>query len=190
MPASGGRGWPFRPRLATTVDGVQPPQPGLPGTTPPPPAKPRNQRLRLFLALGAGILGLLCLGGVAVVVSLYDEATEIKRSSPAVVAENFLRAYLINRNDQEVSLYRCDAGGDFAQLETFRSSTESTEREFSVGVRVTWTSFEVQTTGDQATVSTDLIRTLSDNSERDAKRWQLKLVDQDGWRVCAATEQP
>jgi hypothetical protein len=169
------------------------PTPPVSGAGAPPgaataPGKPRNRRLRLFLAMGAGIVALLCLGGVGVFISLYDEATEIKRSSPAAVAESFLRAYLVNRDDQEAALYRCESGGDFGRLEAFRAGLQETEREFSVGVKVTWTSFDVTTTNDRATVTTNFIRTLTDNSERDAKPWQLQLVDQDGWRVCGGTE--
>jgi hypothetical protein len=139
--------------------------------------------------MGAGILSLLCLGGVGVVISLYDEATEIKRSAPDAVVDSFLRAYLVNRDDQEVSLYRCESSGDFAQLEMFKAGIEETERKYSLGVRVTWTSFDVVTTNGQTVVSTDIVRTLSDNSERDSKRWKFNMVDQDGWRVCGAAEE-
>jgi hypothetical protein len=144
--------------------------------------------MRLFLAMGAGILALLCLGGVGVAISLYDEATEIKRTSPDAVADSFLRAYLVNRDENETSLYRCESGGNFAELEAFRRNIEATERQYTLGIRVTWTSLLVETTNGQTVVSTDLVRTLSDNSERDARRWQLQMVDQGGWRVCGATE--
>jgi hypothetical protein len=139
--------------------------------------------------MGAGIVALLCLGGVGVAISLYDEATEIKRSDPDAVVDAFLRAYLVNRDDQEVALYRCESGGDFAQLETMKASIAETERKYTLGVKVTWTSFDVVTASGQTTVSTEIVRTLSDNSERDSKRWQFRMVDQDGWRVCAAAEE-
>jgi hypothetical protein len=136
--------------------------------------------------MGAGILVLLCLGGVGVFVSLYDETTKIKRTEPDAVADNFLRAYLVDRDEETVALYRCKSGGDFAQLASFRTGIEETERTQSVAIKVTWTNLDVVTTGDRATVGTDLVRTLSDNSERDANRWQLSLIDEDGWRVCGA----
>ncbi|MDT5031284.1 MAG: hypothetical protein QOC94_1455, partial [Actinoplanes sp.] len=62
--------------------------------------KPRNRRLRLWLAMGLGIVVLLCLGGVGVAISLYDGATKIQRSEPDAVADSFLRAYLVNRDDK------------------------------------------------------------------------------------------
>ena len=79
--------------------------------------KVRNRRLRLFLALGAGIVALLCLGGVGVFISLYDEATEIRRTAPDAVVDGYLRAYLVNRNEDETKLYTCAAGGDFAAIQ-------------------------------------------------------------------------
>lgn len=138
--------------------------------------------------MGAGVLALLCLGGVGVFISVYDEATEIKRTEPEAVVDGFLRAYLVNRDDQEVSLYRCESGGDFTQLETLKAGIEETERKYTLGVRVTWTSFDEVTANGQTILSTDIVQTLSDNSERDSKRWQFSLVDQNGWRVCGAAE--
>jgi hypothetical protein len=47
--------------------------------TPKPPRKRgrlQSRRARLALALGAGMMALLCLGGVGVFIALYDEATE------------------------------------------------------------------------------------------------------------------
>ena len=169
-----------------------PPGP-LPGALPgaPPPAlarRPRNRRARLWIALGAGILALLCLGGVGVFISVYDEATEIKRSEPDAVADAYLRAYLVNRDDRETALYTCKSGGSFAQMEAFRRDSEATERQYSVGVRISWTSLQVVTANGRTTVSTELIRTLTDNSERDGQRWELAMVDQDGWRVCGTTK--
>lgn len=189
MPASGGRGWPFRPRLATTVDGVQPPDPGQRSTPPPPPAKPRNQRLRLFLALGAGILGLLCLGGVAVVVSLYDEATEIKRTAPDAVVDSFLGAYLVNRDDNEAELYQCESGGDFAALSAYREEMTRLEKDFTVGIRASWSSLTVNTNGSRGTVTAEVVRTSTDQG-RDSSNWQFGVIDQDGWRVCSAIRAP
>jgi hypothetical protein len=154
-------------------------------TSPP----PRNRRLRLWLALGLGVLLLLCLGGAGVVISLYDNATKIQRTEPDAVVDNFLRAYLVNRDDKQASLYQCKSGGDFAQIAAFRNQIQTTERKFSVGVRVDWTSLQVTKSGDQGTVSTDVKRALSDGSEKTSDHWQFRVVDQDGWRVCGATEQ-
>jgi len=152
----------------------------------PPGRRPRPRRGRLILAITAGITALLCLGGVGVVVSVYDKATEIKRSAPDAVVDDFLRAYLVNRDDQRASLYQCKTGGDFSQIESYRSDIVSREKKFSVGIRVTWTTFTVQTNGNNGTVITDLIKTTADQSGRLSNQWKFVVVDQDGWRVCGA----
>ena len=136
--------------------------------------------------MGAGILALLCLGGVGVAVSLYDGATAIKRSEPDAVADNFLRAFLVNRDDREAMLFMCKSGGNFSQIDAFRADLLSREQRYSIGIRVSWSSLNVSTEDGKTTVSTDVIRTISDGSERTADRWQLVMVDQDGWRVCGA----
>jgi hypothetical protein len=139
--------------------------------------------------MGLGLMLLLCLGGVGVFVSLYDGATKIKRSAPDAVADSFLRAYLVNRDDKEAALFRCKSGGDFAQLEAFRSDIASREKQYTIGIRVDWTSLTVSSEGGQTTVSTVIRRTITDGSERTSDGWTFKMVDDDGWRVCGATEQ-
>ena len=165
---------------------VQPPEPAT-GTAPPAPTgrKPRNRRLRLILALVGGVATLLCLGGVGVAISLYDEATEIKRSAPDAVVDNFLRAYLVNRDEKEVLLYSCKTGGDFAQLAAFRSDIVDRENKNSIFIRVSWEGLRVATAGTNGTVDTDLTKSVGDN-EQITSSWRFAVIDQDGWRVCGA----
>jgi hypothetical protein len=139
--------------------------------------------------MGAGIVALLCLGGVGVFISLYDEATEIKRSNPDAVVDNFLGAYLVNRDDSEAELYRCESGGDLGVLTAYREEIVRLEKQFTVGIRVTWSSLTVNTNGAEGTVTAELVRTSTDRG-RDSSSWRFGVVDQDGWRVCSATKVP
>lgn len=181
----------------TTVVCVQPQEPVTGPTTPPPGVaevgaapvkKPRNRRLRLWIALGAGVLALLCLGGVGVAVLLYDEETKIERAEPGAVADSFLRAYLVNRDEKEMSLFTCKSGGDFADLEAYRTDIQNRESRFTMSIRVTWEGLRVSVNGKQSTVDADLTRSIADGTERITDTWRLALVDEDGWRVCGATE--
>nr|BFE67311.1 hypothetical protein GCM10020092_006120 [Actinoplanes digitatis] len=90
---------------------TRPPQPApsQPGADAPAGKVTKSQAAALPGDGGAGILALLCLGGVGVFISFYDEATKIERSKPDAVADQFLRAYLVNRDDKEVSLFTCKA---------------------------------------------------------------------------------
>jgi hypothetical protein len=144
--------------------------------------------------MGLGIVVLLCLGGVGVFVSLYDNATAIKRTAPDAVADSFLRAYLVDRDDQEASLYMCKSGGDFAALSALRTESINREKQFSVKVVVTWGSLTVSGTGDERRdVATGLIIAGTKNGEvqsRHTESWQFGLIQNDGWRVCNATKVP
>lgn len=157
-----------------------------------PPERPRarlqSRRARLWLAMGGGIMALLCLGGVGAVFLLYNDATEIKRTAPDAVVDNFLAAFLVNKDEKETALYRCESGGDFAQLEQFRDDTVQREQQFSVGISVTWSSLEVNTGGKTGTVGADLKRTISGQAGRDSSSWEFVVVDEDGWRVCGARQ--
>jgi hypothetical protein len=148
--------------------------------------------VRLWLAMGLGLIALLCLGGVGVFVSLYDGATQIKRSAPDAVVDNFLRAYLVNRDDNEVALFACKSGADFGQLATLRTEMVNREKDFNVKVTASWTSLTVSGSGnDQRSVATDLIISGSSNGDSLSRRtesWTFGLVNEDGWRVCVAAK--
>jgi hypothetical protein len=148
---------------------------------------PRSRRTRLWLALGLGVMALLCLGGVGVVASLYQGATAIKRTAPDAVVDNFLGEYLNNRDDDAAELYECKTGGSFAAIQAYRADLASRERAASVGIRVSWSSLTVAVNGKQGTVTTDLTK-ATDDGEHLTEPWQFTVVDQDGWRVCGATK--
>jgi hypothetical protein len=166
---------------------------GVPGdvggaVAPPTAGKQPNRRLRLWLAMAAGIVALLCLGGAGVVVSLYDSATEIKRTSPDAVVDGFLRAYLVNRDDKETALYTCKTAPNLTALADLRSGFINRERKFAVKVTVSWSSLRVSGTGENdRSVATDLIISGTKNGETLSRRmesWTFDVVDEDGWRVC------
>ena len=91
---------------------------------------------------------------------------------------------------ERASLYQCKSGGDFSQIESYRADIVSREKEFSVGIRVTWTTLTVKTNGANGDVTTDLIKTTTDQSGRLRDTWRFTVVDQNGWRVCGAAPQP
>lgn len=139
--------------------------------------------------MGAGILTLLCLGGVGVFISLYDEATEIERAEPDAVVDGYLRAYLVNRDDQETALFTCSSGAALAPVTALRDEFKQREDEFGVTVVVTWSALVVGGSGGTRTVATDLTIAGTSNGETRSRRtesWSFGLVEQDGWRVCSA----
>jgi hypothetical protein len=148
---------------------------------------PRGRRLRLFLAVAAGMTALLCLGGVGVAVLLYDDATKIDRSAPDVVVSSYLRAHLVARDDKAADLLTC-AEPDLAAMREFRSDIESREAQFSAHITVNWGRLAVQQSGGSATVNTEVVRSLDGGAERSITTWSIRVVDEDGWRVCSAAK--
>lgn len=138
--------------------------------------------------MGLGIAALLCLGGVGVFVSLYDSATAIKRSAPDAVVDSFLGAYLVNRDDNAASLYTCRSGADLSQIKAYRDDIVRREKDFTVGIRASWSSIAVTVNGTKAAATTIVTKTVTDQSGRIADSWHFDLVDQDGWRVCSASK--
>ncbi|UQU65250.1 hypothetical protein COUCH_02585 [Couchioplanes caeruleus] len=169
---------------------IDPPaQPALPPPTPAAaPPKPRNRRTRLILAMVGGILALLCLGGVGVFISFYDESTKIERNAPDAVVDNFIAAYLVNRNDEESKLYTCK-DPELSQLAGLREEMLNRERKFGVTVTVTWESLRIGAGQDAKNVGVDLTIAGSTNGQplsRRTETWDFHVVDEDGWRVCGA----
>jgi len=164
----------------------------MPPAAVPPGRKPRARRARLILAIVGGTMALLCLGGVGIFIAVYDKATEIKRTAPDAVVDNFLRAYLVDRDDKEVALYACKSGGDFTALSGLRAEMINREKNFGVKVSAGWSTLTVSDVGSgKKNVSTDL--TISGSSEgntvsRRTESWSFGVTDEDGWRVCSATK--
>ena len=148
--------------------------------------------MRLWLAMGAGLLGLLCLGGVGIAVLLYDEETKIERAAPDAVVDNFLRGYLVNRSDEEAALYTCRSGADLTAVADLRAEAVRRERDFDVKVAISWSTLTI-TEESQGRANVDATLTIAGISNgnpvsRRTETWSLGLVDDDGWRVCSGSK--
>jgi hypothetical protein len=146
----------------------------------------------LWVALVGGIVALLCLGGAGVVALLYNDATKIERSAPDAVVDSFLRAYLVDRDDKEASLYECKSGGSFAALASLRAEMVTREKDFDVKVSATWGALAVSDV-DSAHKDVAASLTISGASNGDVvsrriEQWTIGVIDESGWRACTATK--
>ncbi|WP_422734915.1 hypothetical protein ACN26Y_09280 [Micromonospora sp. WMMD558] len=152
----------------------------------PAPIPPRR-RVRTILTVTAAVFVALLLGGLAAGYVLYDRATAPDRSAPDVVVDNYLRAFLVDRNDTRADLFTCDQPG-VAALAALRAEIEQREANFDVDVRVSWGSLSRSTTEQGESVATTLSISSSANGQpRSSRRedWTFDVVqDNDEWRVC------
>jgi hypothetical protein len=165
-----------------------PHDPAGPAPAPVPPPPPPGRRWgRIFAVLG-GVLALLCLGGATVGFLLYDRATAPDRSAPDVVVDNYLRAFLVDRNDTRADLFTCGNNPDLAAVKRLREEVVQREAKFNVTVRITWGALsQAKTQGGESVRTTLTIAGFANGESRSSRReeWQFDVVeDPDGWRVC------
>lgn len=165
-----------------------PPEQLAPPAPAPAPERPQR-RLRTVLTVVAGVLALLCGSGAVVGFVLYDRATAPDRSAPDVVVDNYLRAFLVDRNDTKANEFACEGHADLEAIHNLRNELRRRERNFSVMIRVSWGPLTRVKDGNSELVTTTLtISSSVDGQARSSRRedWQFQVIDKDGWRVCGS----
>ncbi|MEU5671599.1 hypothetical protein ABZ749_14745 [Micromonospora sp. NPDC047753] len=159
-----------------------PPAPATPAPQPP------RRRTRTVLTVVAGVLALLCLGGIATAVVWYNRASTPDRSTPDVVVANYIQSFLADRNDARASEFACQSDLDIDALRLLRDDLVAREVRYSAKISTSWEGFAVQQQGDSANVEVDLILSafVDGISQSDRQRWRFETRHEDGWRVCKA----
>ncbi|MGC5017522.1 hypothetical protein [Micromonospora sp. DT47] len=171
------------PAQRTPPDNLAPPAAPAPA-----PQRPRR-RLRTVLTVVAGVLALLCMGGGVVGYVLYERAATPDRSAPDVVVDNYLREFLVNRNDTRASLLTCEGNADgLSALRSLRDDLIAREQRFQTTFTVSWGALQVKRQGGNAQVETDVIISASVDgiSQSDRQRWRFRTQLGEDWRVCEA----
>jgi hypothetical protein len=138
---------------------------------------------RIGLIVAAGLIATMALvGSIALV--LYDRATAIDRSTPAVVSDQYLRATLFDRDANEVAPFIC-AG--WSADEALAEATKDVDP----ALLVSWGDFSIEQTGSTAVVTASVTFRASGAGVnlRDVESWNLRLQENDGWRVCGIDRQ-
>ncbi|WP_405434779.1 hypothetical protein [Micromonospora sp. NBC_00617] len=162
----------------------------LPPAPPAPAPQPRRRRLRTVLTVVGGVLALLCLGAIATGYVLYNRAAAPDRSAPDVAVDNYLRAFLVDRNDARADQYTCEGGTQLEPLRALRADLLTRERQLDVSILVSWGSLEVNDQGNIATVVTTVRRsaTVDGTQQSLTDTWQFDVRKQEGWRVCSGAK--
>ncbi|MGC4811315.1 hypothetical protein ACLQ29_12405 [Micromonospora sp. DT228] len=160
----------------------------LPPAPAPPAPQPPRRRTRTVLTVVAGVLALLCVGGLAMGLVLYHRASTPDRSTPDVVVANYIQSFLADRNDARANEFACESGTDLNDLRLLRNDLVAREKGFNTTISTSWESFDIDRQGDFAIVEVDIILSafVDGISQSDRQRWRFETRQQDGWRVCKA----
>jgi hypothetical protein len=151
------------------------------------PVERSTRPLRLLLMVTAGVLTLLCLGGVGVGINLYDEATAIDRGEPDESVDNYLRSFVLQRNDIRAESLECSQDSGLEPIRAFRRDIDQKQEGFGITIYVSWGPLTVTNDGSDRLVATELTRTIQ-GAERVTQEWRFRVVDEGGWKVCGAEQ--
>ncbi|MFI6239103.1 hypothetical protein ACIBEF_04410 [Micromonospora sp. NPDC050795] len=144
--------------------------------------------MRTVLTVVAGVLALLCLGGVATAVVWYNRASTPDRSTPDVAVINYLQATLVSRDPNRAGLFTCE--GAVPSVDEFAADVAGRERELGVSFSINIEDVAVtETAGADATVVAVIRRSAAIDGIHQSltDTWRFELNDRDGWRVCAGS---
>jgi hypothetical protein len=136
-----------------------------------------------------GALALLCLAGAAIAYVAYDRFTAPDRSAPDVTVDNYLRAFLVDRNDVLADQFECaDSATGLAPLRDLRTDLQAREKRFQITFVVKWGPLDARAQQDRAEVFVELVISyLFDNlNQTEYQPWRFVTSADDGWRVCEA----
>jgi hypothetical protein len=156
----------------------QAPEPEHDPAPPPPQGAAVRRRSRVLLIVLVAVGALVATGAIVGLV-VYDRATAIDRSTPTVVAGRFLVATVGTRDINLTSLLICD---ELAADDALQQAVAGIDDSASVS----WHDLVAETTADGATVTAEIRYTATRNGQTyyGFEMWRLRLVNEDGWRVC------
>jgi hypothetical protein len=174
--------------LGVVTDSSTRPEPGPGGPGGDPAAPRRRGRLRLVLLVLAGVLGVGCVGGLGAGYLLYDKATQPDRSTPTAVVRQYVEATFNDRDESRSRLFTCRSPRDIAEIQDLIASLEAKERQYGFTASVGLANTSTRINGKIATVALDLKvnARVEGANQRDIQRWEFRLEDRSGWRVCDA----
>jgi hypothetical protein len=169
-----------------SIPDQRPPEAPVSGPAAPPAAAGQAKkppRWKTALIVVAGVLALLCVGGLGSAYFYYRKVSEPDRRTPAVVLEQFVEAKLNERDQSRAATLTCRSTS-FAQLDQLSADLRAREHQFDTTFTVQTADLVVRQRDGTADVDTDL--QISTPESRSTQRWRFAMKNQSGWRVCAA----
>ncbi len=147
----------------------------------------QRPRWRLVLLVMAVVVGVTCIGGLSAGYFLYYKASEPDRSTPGVVVDQYLQATFSDRNEAMARRFTCESPDQLTEMRAMLDDIEEREQRGSKTITVHWEDFDSSIAGRSATVTASLIvitPTSAGAASRSIRRWEFKLENRSGWRVC------
>ncbi|HEY7176047.1 MAG TPA: hypothetical protein VH442_14110 [Micromonosporaceae bacterium] len=141
--------------------------------------------------MAIAVVPLLCVVGIPFAFHSYDVATRPDRSAPDVVVNNYLQAFLVDRDDAVAGNFACVDKSGLAPLAAFRTQIESGEQRAGQSVTFTWVEGTVVSAGpDSASLDVRIVATVGGvsggGSETDS--WTFTTHRTNVWCVSAASK--
>jgi len=145
-----------------------------------------NIRTYFVFAIAAALV--LCLGGVFFGYYKYNELAEPDRDTPALAVDQYLSARLTDRDEVRANVFTCKSS-TLGSVDQLVRDITAREQQYGITIRVTSSDLAISSTTDRASVDANLkidVPEQGGQSSRSIQRWHFDVVNQDGWRVCAA----
>lgn len=142
------------------------------------------------LAVIFGVIAFICVGLGAIAFRYYDNATQPDRRTPDVAVDNYLQAFLVDRDDHDAAQYSCVGISSQPPLAAFRDAVDAKERQLNAPIGMTWVETKVdKLTSNSATVDATLTQETNAGgiAQKLSSSWVFDVRNSDGWRVCGAT---
>lgn len=139
------------------------------------------------LAILGAVIAAVCVGGLFIGYHAYDNATKPDRSAPDKVVNNYLQAFLDDRDDAGAAQYACEDRSGLAAFKTFRDTVVARAESTGASVSFDWI-LVVHRGSDSSDVTADLQLTAAAGGSvaTSHSTWDFTVVHGSDWRVCSA----
>lgn len=139
------------------------------------------------LAILGAVIAAVCVSGLFIGYHAYDNATKPDRSAPEKALNNYLQAFLDDRDDAKAAQYACADRSGLAAFKTFRDTVVSRAESTGASVSFDWI-LAVHRGSDRSDVTADLqsIAATDGSVATSHSTWDFVVVHGSDWRICSA----
>lgn len=141
----------------------------------------------LWSLVGLALAGIV---GVGLAFRAYDEATKIDRRFGEVVVREYVAALLDRRDSLRAELFECSDSGVNQPIHTMLADLMAQERAHDLSTEVSVIQVSAEDGGTLVYAEIQIRQAANGLATKEVQRWQFRMVEEDGWRVCGAERVP